>query len=252
MLSGSNVVSISNPVSAVNHSQNMTFNVPVTMPDTPGDYSVVYSVAFDGTNVSYDIEQFDLNNDGILDANDTGILLSYYGTYVNYNDPISVACDFNHDGKINSLDYSTWGNAYHNFLNSLYNGGTITVEPGVFDLMNTQTYYPAGTYQSGSYYQNTTGKPQYITVRVALGDPTFVSNPSLQVQGDIQIYTGPTSFTTYPNNIVQEQHTLDPVMGSTSVPAYFFGDLSFIVLPTYWWFLLLNQRARIYQFVILN
>ena len=50
--------------------------------------------------------KYDLNHDGMIDADDFSLFRGYYKKEVDKDDPMSVACDFNGDGKVTAIDGS--------------------------------------------------------------------------------------------------------------------------------------------------
>lgn len=48
--------------------------------------------------------KYDLNKDGVIDERDVEVLKTVYGV-VDPDNPLSVACDFDGNGKVNISDY---------------------------------------------------------------------------------------------------------------------------------------------------
>lgn len=68
-----------------------------------GILAVWYFTRKPTNTLSYSV--YDLNKDGKVDQADVEILKQYFGKAVDPSDPLSVACDFNHDGVIDISDF---------------------------------------------------------------------------------------------------------------------------------------------------
>ncbi len=66
--------------------------------------ALIYLVARK-TNSVKAINQYDLNEDGVVDEKDLELFKTVYGKTVDINNPLTVKADFNGDGFVNMSDF---------------------------------------------------------------------------------------------------------------------------------------------------